>query len=172
MATPDHEVSNRPRWTLAEASRRTGTSRATLLRRIESGKIPGARKDDNGWSIGIEDLLAAGFTPDRAQPPMDVHGHVHEHVQPNVDTARRVAELEHQLALAHAQRAAAEQIAAERERIIEVQSMALRMLEARAPDHPPQQESQVQDSPAPETTQVKVLGRLRKSLRNITSRPA
>lgn len=130
MNTSAQDRSGRPRWTLSEAARRTGVSRATLLRRIESGKIPGATKTEDGWSIGVEDLLAAGFHPDRPTMPAPVHEHAHMVVQPPTDTARRIAALEQELAVAHAQRVAAEQVAAERERIIQAQALTLRMLEA------------------------------------------
>ncbi len=133
MNTPDQDRPDRPRWTLSEAARRTGTSRATLLRRIEAGKIPGATKTDSGWSIGVEDLLAAGFLPDRPAPPDPGHEHGHTPDQPPTGAAQRIAELERELAVAHAQRAAAEQVAAERERIIQAQSVTLRMLEASPP---------------------------------------
>ncbi len=134
MNTPDQGRPARPRWTLSEAARRTGVSRATLLRRIESGKIIGAQKTTEGWSIGIEDLLGAGLVPDRlARSSKGVREHVHEHVPVSIDTGQavhRIAELERELAVAHAQRAAAEQVAAERERIIQAQAQTLRMLEA------------------------------------------
>lgn len=164
MNTPDQDRPDRPRWTLSEAARRTGTSRATLLRRIESGKIPGATKTDSGWSIGVEDLLAAGFLPDKPSPPDPVHEHVHAPDQPPTGGAQRIAELERELAVAHAQRAAAEQVAAERERIIQAQSVTLRMLEAAPPanaiaDHPGP------TAPAPvEVPHVGALGWLRKKL--------
>lgn len=130
MTTPPTDQPARPRWTLSEAARRTGTSRATLLRRIEAGKIPGATKTDSGWSIGVEDLLAAGFKPDRPSPPDPDHAHVQPPDQPPTGAAQRIAELERELAVAHAQRVAAEQVATERERIIQAQAVTLRMLEA------------------------------------------
>lgn len=183
MNTPDHEVSTRPRWTLSEAARRTGTSRATLLRRIESGHIPGAQKTDNGWSIGVEDLLAAGFHPDGPRPPTDerprVRGHVHEHVQVSTDTVQRIVELERDLAVAHAQRTAAEQVAAERERIIEAQAMALRMLEARPPDTgdaKPDLDPTTAPAPPPKAASTKtklgILTRVRNLLADSTGRSA
>lgn len=145
MNIPDQDRSGRPRWTLSEAARRTGVSRATLLRRIEAGKISGATKTENGWSICVEDLLAAGFHPDRPTPPTPVHEHVHTAVQPPMDTVRRIAELERELAVAHVQRAAAEQVADERERTIQAQAFTLRMLEAApapATENQPPAESQ------------------------------
>lgn len=159
MNTPPADQPARPRWSLSEAARRTGTSRATLLRRIEAGKIPGATKTDSGWSIGVDDLLAAGFTPDRPSPPDP--GHVH--VQPSTDAAQRIAELERELAVAHVQRVAAEQVAAERERIIQAQSVTLRMLETAPPDNI--EDEPVPPAPAPvEVPSVGALGWLRKTL--------
>lgn len=181
MNTPTHgvpkETPTRPRWTLSEAARRTGASRATLLRRIESGHMPGAQKTDNGWSIGVEDLLAAGFHPDGPRTAADghppVHEHVHEHVQVSTDTVHRIAKLERDLAVAHAQRTAAEQVAAERERIIEAQAMALRMLEARPPDTDdtePDHEPAAAPSTALQHEPESMRKRLRTTLSGITER--
>ncbi|GAA2705144.1 hypothetical protein GCM10010310_79840 [Streptomyces violaceolatus] len=36
-------------------------SRTTIRRRREAGELPGAVRDDRGWLIPVEDLLAAGF---------------------------------------------------------------------------------------------------------------
>lgn len=143
---PSEQQSNgvRPRWSLSEAARRTGVSRATLLRRIDAGKIPGAIKTDEGWSIGVEDLIGAGIIPDRPSPPDSVHDHVH--LPPTGD---RVGELEQQLALAHVQLAAAEQIAVERERVIQAQAATLRMLESGQPTHKPPPEPPASDQRRP-----------------------
>lgn len=122
----------RPKWSLSEAARRTGVSRATLLRRIDAGKLPGAIKTDEGWSIGVDDLIGAGIIPDKPSPPDPVHDH--DHHPPTVD---RITELEQQLALARVQLAAAEQIAVERERVIQAQAATLRMLESGQPTHQP-----------------------------------
>ncbi|GAA4826484.1 hypothetical protein [Tomitella cavernea] len=174
-------MSNRPRWTLSEAAQRTGTSRATLLRRIESGQLTGARKEGKSWSIGLDDLLAAGFLPDRPSPPTDAHVDastdmstgVHGHVQPPTDAYQRIAQLEHELALARAQRVAAEQVAAERERTIEAQALALRMLEAGKPppdDAPPDPPAPAPPPPDVSATKQKVLTRVRTVLAKITGK--
>ncbi|MCZ9635325.1 hypothetical protein [Rhodococcus sp. BH5] len=127
---------SRPRWSLSEASKRTGVSRTTLLRRIEAGKIPGAIKTDEGWSIGIEDLIGAGIIPDKPSLsglPEGVRGHGH----PDFDHVQRIADLERELAVAHAQRAAAEQVAVERERIIQSQAVTLLILQPKPVDDRP-----------------------------------
>lgn len=132
-----HTRPDRPRWSLSEAARRCGVGRATLQRKIEAGRIPGATKTETGWSIGVEDLLAAGLHPDRPTPPaaqkhparehaLAVSGQVPEH-------AHRIAELEAELATERVKRAAAEQLAAGRgEHIIDLRT-SLRMLEAARP---------------------------------------
>jgi len=128
---------DRPRWSLSEAARRCGVGRATLQRKIEAGHIPGATKTDNGWSIGVEDLLAAGLHPDRPTPPavqkhsarepaLAAPGPVTQHV-------RRIAELEAELATERVKRAAAEQLAAGRAEHITDLRTSLRMLEAAQP---------------------------------------
>jgi len=132
-----HTRPDRPRWSLSEAARRCGVGRATLQRRIEAGRIPGATKTETGWSIGVEDLLAAGLHPDRPTPPaaqkhparehaLAVSGQVSEH-------AHRIAELEAELATERVKRAAAEQLAAGRGEHITDLRTSLRMLEAARP---------------------------------------
>ena len=135
------DVQQRPRWTLAEAARRTGVSRATLLRRIGAGKLPGAFKTESGWSVGVEDLIGAGLVPDRYRNP----GEAGEAVGSAAPTGardhgqdgQRVAELERALAVERAGREAAERHAATLERVIEAQAQALRMLAPGDPARPP-----------------------------------
>jgi hypothetical protein len=154
MPTPDDN--GRPRWSAAEAAKRCGVGRATIQRRLDAGQIPGATKTEQGWSIPLEGLLAAGFTPDRPSPPEDAREHVRAPVEHD-HLAARVRELEQQLADAHAARAHAEQIAAERDRVIEAQAAHLRMLTAgpvvAAPaptqEPPPPRPTLVPDPPAP-----------------------
>lgn len=128
------DVQERPRWTLAEAARRTGVSRATLLRRIEAGRIPGAFKTEGGWSVGVEDLVGAGIVPDRYRHPDQVPGPVPAAVSTGVHDpahpARRVAELEQALVVERAGREAAERHSATLERVIDAQAQTLRMLGA------------------------------------------
>lgn len=56
-------MTTRPQWTLTEAATHVDASRSTLRRRLDAGAFPNATRDPKGiWRIGIEDLLAAGFT--------------------------------------------------------------------------------------------------------------
>lgn len=77
----------------AAAARLTGVGRATIIRRLQAGRIPGASQDDQGhWSIPLDGLRAAGLDPDQPQQDDD-----------NAETARLRREL-----------AVAEALAAER----------------------------------------------------------
>lgn len=108
-------------FSAAEAARETGVSRTTIMRKLGLGEFPQATKDDDGWHIPLADLLAAGLSPGRPSPP--VRGQEQSDVQ-------TVAELSHQVELLRVQLAAAQQIAAEKDRVIETQAQALRALEA------------------------------------------
>lgn len=122
-ATPD----NRPRFSVVQASLRTGKARSTIQRYLRKGAFPNAYQEADGtWSIPVEDLLASGLRVDAPTPADHVE---HGHAPGGADPAR-IAELEAALAQALARAAAAEQIAAERDRIIEAQAQALRMLTA------------------------------------------
>src|SRR5699024_12664580 len=128
-----------------------------MQRPLAAGRIPGAEQTDAGWSIPLEGLLAAGCHPSRPSPPEDTGTPAREHdraaAEPLPEHARRLADLEAELAEARAQtalerirREAAEALAAERaERVTDLRQ-AMRMLEA-APADRPQPE---QPAPAPE----------------------
>jgi hypothetical protein len=110
-------TSERPRWSASEAAKRCGVGRSTILRALDSGRLPGAVKTEQGWSIGVEDLLAAGFHPGRSTPDRDTSGVTHEQdrTESEQESLRvRVQELESALATAEVRREVAEQIAAER----------------------------------------------------------
>jgi len=122
-------------FSAAEAARETGVSRTTIMRKLAAGEFEQATKDDDGWRIPLDDLLAAGLNPGRPSPP--VRGHDQSEV-------RTVSELSHQVELLRVQLAAAQQLAvekdrlaAEKDRVIETQAQALRALEA-APSPPAQ----------------------------------
>lgn len=119
MSNPD----SRPRFSVVQAAARTGAARSTIQRHLRKGAFPGAYQlPDGTWSIGVEDLLAAGFRVDAPAPADEVeHGHA---------DAARIASLEAALAAANARAEAAERVAAERNRVIEAQDRALRMLTA------------------------------------------
>ena len=135
----------RPRWSASEAARRCGVGRSTIQRALVAGRIPDAVETEKGWSIPLDGLLAAGFTPDRpsppdptpTSPPNPARGHARTPTNNDSEHARRIAELELSLEreraraeLEHARRIAAEQLAAERaERIADLRH-TLRMIEA------------------------------------------
>lgn len=63
----------RPRFTLREAAAACGVSLSTIRRRRESGEFPGAVKEDGrGWTVPVEDLLAAGLKVNAPAPPDEV----------------------------------------------------------------------------------------------------
>lgn len=136
--TPDHN--GRPRWSAATAAKHCGVSRTTIQRAIAADRIPGAERGPDGWLLPIEGLIAAGFAVDRPSPPDGVRDHARadaEQVRATDQLAARVRDLEQALAEARAEaerdraaRYAAEQVAAERNRIIEAQDRALAMLTA------------------------------------------
>lgn len=166
---PEHlpaEQPERPRWSASETARRCGVGRATIQRALAAGRIPGATETSKGWSIPLDGLLAAGFTPDRPSPPDPVPAAparaAREHDRtPDPDPtghAHRIAELEAALAaeraradLEHAHRLAAESLAAERaERVADLR-LALRQLGA-APETTPPAPSPA-PAPAPTPTE-------------------
>jgi len=128
----------RPKWTLSEASKRTGASRSTLRRRLETGAFPHATQaPDGSWRVPIEDLLAAGFSLSTEMSTERAHGDP-EGVHVDTKTlSDRVNELEIALSTERAQRLATEQIVdSERaradaaERNTQDLRTALRMIEA------------------------------------------
>lgn len=114
---------------LAEAARACGLSDSTLRRKRDQLRELGAAQTSKGWQIPVTALVSLGLmAPTTATPTTDVPG---DGADSGPDTL--TAELEAlRLELVEAQRraAVAEAVAAERERVIEAQAMALRMLEA------------------------------------------
>lgn len=168
LTGPPASVPERPRWSASEAARRCNVGRATIQRALAAGRIPGATETEKGWSIPLDGLLAAGFTPDRPSPsdqqPAEAPSTDREQDRapdtPNREQARRLAELEKELEreraradIEQARRIAAEQLAAERaERVTDLRH-ALRMLEAPRPTPAP--EPSPVASPAPSTPRAK-----------------
>lgn len=121
---------------LAAAAKACGVSVSTIRRRREDLEKLGAVATPSGWRIPIAALVGSGLMPPTTPPP------AHDGpVQPLVggsdapsDTLREELEaLRSRLAAAEQRAAVAEAIAAERERLIQTQAAALRMLEAPAP---------------------------------------
>ncbi len=177
---PPASVPERPRWSASEAARRCNVGRATIQRALAAGKIPGATETEKGWSIPLDGLLAAGFTPDRYAPPEQrpakAPSTAREHDRvletPSGEQAHRLAELEKELEreraradVEQARRIAAEQLAAERaERVADLRH-ALRMLEAPTPAPTPESApvATPEPAPAPEPVQrlrTRLIGRV------------
>lgn len=136
------------RLSAAAAARATGVARSTIQRRLKAGDFPHATETDSGWGIPISDLLRAGYRLDtdhnghplpgghanqvqhgQSQPENETvpeHAHVQEQNNGNDTRVQRLeAELlqvKHALDMERLRREAAEQLAAERDRLIEVLS--------------------------------------------------
>lgn len=152
---PPADDDGRPVFTAADAARRCGVARSTLMRRLHAGEIPGAAKDDDGaWRVPLAGLLAAGLVPDAHRPPADAD----DDPAPVLDAAARIAAAEHAAAIARlegellaerARREAAETLAAERAaRVADLQN-ALRMIEPPRTPPEPAPESPDTDDQAP-----------------------
>lgn len=126
-------------FTFAEAVEVTGKSRSTLHRKREMLRQAGAHQDAAGvWSIPVSALVACGLldTPDTrksvsdttVRPPNDTR------VTPPAETQNvEIGQLRRALAEAEKRAEVAEARAVERDRLIEVQSRALALLEMRSP---------------------------------------
>ncbi len=120
---------DRPVLTVTEAARASGVDRRTLRRRLDGGDFPNAHRaagnqgpESGAWLIPVEDLLRAGLSLESRTGP-DV---------PTASPDGRSEQASLRSALAGALRRAevAEATAAERERIIEAQEIALRAFAA------------------------------------------
>ncbi|WP_432549143.1 helix-turn-helix domain-containing protein [Kineococcus arenarius] len=163
----------RPRWTLTEAAQRVGVSRSTLRRRLAANAFPNAVQDASGaWTLGVEDLLGAGFTlarpvvePTNQSTPVtplmnQAHPAVSQAHEPGSPDLAEVARLKAELAaerarteVERAHRLAAEQLATDRAHHIDDLRSALRMLTATpaAPPAPPAPATAPTPAPTTET---------------------
>lgn len=124
-----------PTLGLKDAAVQCGVSISTMRRhRYELVKLGATVSEQGRWSIPIPALIEAGLM-DRRTPPDAPAGIMTPTLTP--DYLDQIAQLERQLQeeiLArkdeHAGRVLAEQVAAERERIIQAQAQTLRILEA------------------------------------------
>lgn len=131
MTPPDAQRPGGPKLTLREAASATGLSLSTLPRRRGDLVEHGARVTPSGaWEVPYAALIALGMVP-RVTPPDVPHGVRHDGpgdalvTPPDGEVERlaaRVRELEHQLELERV-------INRERERTIEAQQLALRVIE-------------------------------------------
>lgn len=100
-------MTNRPAWTLTEATERTTASRSTLRRYHEAGRFPHAYKDTAGkWRFPVDDLLASGIELVRTSPTGQAQPAQPEQppavqapTTPDAEAQRRLHELELQLAV-------------------------------------------------------------------------
>lgn len=120
---------------LAEAAKACGVSVSTLRRRRNDLEELGAVSTPSGWRIPIAALVGSGLMPPTTQPP--AHDGPMQPLTGGSDAPsdalrEELDTLRSQLAAAEQRAAVAEAIATERERLIETQARALRMLEAPA----------------------------------------
>lgn len=126
---------NEPSVSMAEAARLSGLSVSTLRRRRDALAAHGATRHDAGWVIPISALVTLGLMPPVTAPDAPSADQVTPVMTPPGDgavtalTAERDAALERAKAAEH-RADLAERTAAERDRVIEAQANALRMLEA------------------------------------------
>lgn len=130
-------------YTAAQAASVCGVSVRTVQRKFPQLEAAGAWKDGAGqWHIPVEAMRSAGLSPGRPTAP-DSGGDMSLRHRDNVaDTVSHlsgsdvVEELRSEVAEWRRRAEVAEAQAAERERVIEAQRMALKMLET-APIQPP-----------------------------------
>lgn len=119
---------------LAEAARVAGVSESTIRRRRTELQALGAVQGPKGWKIPIPALIELGLMAKTTAPdevvPLDTSQVTPVEDVMAGDTANELEALRKALAAAEQRAAVAEAVAQERERIIEVQGQALRMLEA------------------------------------------
>lgn len=124
-----------PVLNLADAARACGLSVSTLRRHRDVLIAHGATRHDASWAIPISALIAAGLmpsvTPPDAPPPDGVTPVMTPHDDAPMTALRdALAEAERRAVDAERRAAIAEAVATERERIIDAQALALRLLEA------------------------------------------
>lgn len=147
MTPPVETLSGTPVLSLAEAAKACGVSLSTLRRKRPELKELGAAETAKGWQIPVTALITLGLM-DRVTAPLheaSIFPTVKGVMTPPVETPvgapleelealrKEQAELLAKLADAEKRAAVAEAVAGERERIIQTQASALRMLEAKAP---------------------------------------
>lgn len=149
---------------LAEAARMCGVSVSTIRRKRGELSEYGAAQTAKGWHIPIPALIAVGLmentTPPDEAPPLDTPDTLHvTPAQGGRDTLQAELEALRSLLVEAERRAAvAEAVAAERERIIQVQQMSLRMLEGTKAGTPQEGSQSSSDSPSVPGDKVEMLG--------------
>lgn len=159
-ATVDPMTDTAPTMGLAQAARACGISVSTLRRRRATLEAAGATVADSGWVIPVPALVSLGYLsgttapPDSSQRPGVAGGAVSPTDGPVVAPSE-LEELRARLADAERRAAVAEAVAAERERLIQSQASALRMLEGGTPaTPPPASPDSSHDTPGPVTPET------------------
>lgn len=128
-----------PVFNVQQAAEAAGVSRSTIYRHLETLLEHGATRDETGTRIPFSALIGAGLAPRTSPPETSRETRSETRNETGLATGETTAERELREQLMEAQaritalehgKALAEAIAAERERIIEIQSRALRLLEA------------------------------------------
>ena len=111
----------RPKYPLSKAAQMTGVSLSTIKRKRSAGAFPHAVQDESGaWVIPVDDLLAAGLHLNRQTQTNDPGQHAPTQ-STDLGQADQIARLERLLAEERTARLHAEQIAAERDRLVDAE---------------------------------------------------
>jgi hypothetical protein len=121
-------ATSRPELTIAEAAEAADVNPKTIRRAIGADKFPGARQEAGKWVIPVSDLLGAGFKLHQPSPPAVPAPSADPSAFAGMEAALTAER--HRAELAEQRAEKAEAIAAERERTIEAQQLALRALTA------------------------------------------
>ena len=116
-------MSSSPTFTLSEAVEACTCSRSTLRRKLKAGEIDGATQNNSGqWQIPISALVTAGLMASTSPPE--------EPTEPAESSPTELDALKAENVELRKRAEIAEAIAQERERTIETQATALKMIEA------------------------------------------
>lgn len=155
QAQSNHELGQRPSWSITRAAQECGVSRSTIRRYRERGDFKNAHKDEGGeWLIPVTDLIAAGLPP-KSRPDDEYVSRSIEQVQQNESMLSEhdleLLELRHELELERVRREYAERLAQEREKQVDDLRGAMRMIEVVKPQAAPQPQAEPVQHPEPES---------------------
>ena len=154
---------------LTQAAKACGVSVSTLRRRKDKLVAAGTKITDKGWQIPIPALVSLGYLSGTTPPEKPMTPLVEPPLEPPLEPPvilpvetpiNEVEKLRSKLAEAETRAQVAEAISAERERIIQVQAAALRMLErgnVETPTRAPIEEVPDNPSSTPRDTRVEPL---------------
>lgn len=131
-------MTSEPVLSLAEAARACGVSVSTMRRRLPRLMTRGATRHDTSWSIPVSALVAEGIMPRVTPPDTPSCDTVTRSMPPPGDTPsdtsvealrEQLAEAEKRAAVAEAELRGTRALIDEKQRTIEAQAHALRLLE-------------------------------------------